>query len=103
MTMRRIYNYPWSGRFGRIAKQCLYCGSSGLSFQVSSFSTCCNSSDCRQKLRQGAAPIPELLAEMEADSDRLVRKWCRDRGMNYDTVVAEMFEQYGGPPNQDVP
>jgi hypothetical protein len=92
----RVYNYPWSGRLGNIAKQCVYCGEAGSRFRISSRAfQCCN---CPNKTDE---PIPELMEQVKKDYERLAREWCLKNGMDYDTVVKEMWEKYGGPPNQE--
>lgn len=88
------YNYPWSGRLGSISRCCLYCGDSGPSFQVSSFGARC------LKCSHDAEPIPELVAEYEANYERLAVAWCDSRGIDYEATVAN-YEKNLGPKLQE--
>jgi hypothetical protein len=85
----RVFNYPWSGKLGMIADRCIYCGTAGPAFQVSSAgSRClnCSSED---------TPIPELLKEVEQKGERLAREWCQKHGYDYDQVIETYAEKYG--------
>lgn len=92
----RVYNYPWSGRLGRIAGRCICCGTKGPAFQVSSFGATCLG--CRHK-----EPDPKRLAQFNAEYERLARAWCSKNGIDYDQTVKDMAEKYGGPPDQERP
>lgn len=78
--MYRIYNYPWSGRLGRIADRCLYCGDNGTAWQISSSGTYCYGPECRENRRNGAQPLPELEKKFEETYERLAREWCQQNG-----------------------
>src|SRR4051812_38383915 len=91
------YNYPWSGRLGRISKRCHFCGKSGDHFNISSHGDRCCDPACRQKR---VAEIPEIAAETEAEYQRLARKWCAKRGIDFEATVAN-YEAHLGPPLQE--
>lgn len=88
--MIRVFNYPWSGRLGRVAGKCLCCGTTGMSFQLSSFAMHCL--DCR---KAGKEPDPKLLAAHEDECYDLTRKWCLERGINYEATVDAYHAQFG--------
>ncbi len=71
-------NYPWSGRLGRIATKCIYCGESGMSFGLSSAGNRC----CR--CNSSMTPIPELRDAFLVRVELLAREWCRKNGFDYD-------------------
>lgn len=74
-------NYPWSGRLGRVAKQCICCGSMGPEFQLSSHST-----HCLQCL-PNQEPDPQLLLKYQARYEKLARKWCKENNLDYDKIM----------------
>jgi hypothetical protein len=96
MVLTRIYNYPWAGKLGRLTDRCIYCGDGGFIFQISSAS-----SSCVKCIGTKNKPIPELEQKLINTYNQKAREWCLTNGMDYDTVVAEMEKEYGGPPNQE--
>lgn len=90
----QVYNYPWSGRLGRIARCCLYCGNDGPSWQISSSSHCCDE-QCHEARKNGKQPIPELVKETEMLYDKLVREWCKERNINYEATVQNYYAHLG--------
>lgn len=88
------YNYPWSGRLGRIGVRCIYCGDTGPSFQYSSAGCKCT------KCPGDAVPIPEYEREFEAIYDQQAREWCLERGIDYEATVQNYLEHLG-PPRQE--
>lgn len=88
------YNYPWSGRLGRISRCCVYCGDSGPRFQISSRANCCTR--CSSK----DAPIPEFVARDESRYHELALAWCDERGIDYEATVAS-YEKNLGPKMQE--
>ena len=87
------YNYPWSGRLGRLADRCIYCGDNGPSFQISSRGSAC------LKCPDDAKPIPELYDEYCREYEAKARIWCDERNIDYDATVAN-YEKHLGPPLQ---
>lgn len=80
-------NYPWSGRLGRIAKRCVYCGRSGRSFGVSSHSLACVDPECERHKNPDAKPIPEFMDQVTRDRERLAREWCTINRVDYEVEI----------------
>lgn len=89
------YNYPWSGKLGGCAMCCLYCGRDDIHFQMSSRIGRCVSPECKRR-----KPIPRLLRAFEKESKRLAKKWCKERGIDFDATVKN-FGRNLGPPLQE--
>jgi hypothetical protein len=85
-----IYNYPWSGRTGRIARQCLYCGEKGSRWTLSSSATRCLSCP-----RRDDEPIPALWAEYIAEANQAINKWCQEHHVDREKTEKALLERYG--------
>lgn len=83
-------NYPWSGRLGRVARCCIYCGTKGPSFGFSSIGDSCL--ECSSK-RRTANPIPELKAELDAKRLKLTKRWCIKNNFDYENII-KLNKQY---------
>jgi hypothetical protein len=83
------YNYPWSGRLGRVASRCIYCGDDGTSFSVSSSGHSCTQCIGRK------APLVELELQLRETIDKTVRAWCKTRHIDYDATVAAVEAKFG--------
>lgn len=88
------YNLPWSGRLGRIATRCVYCGDGGGSFRFCSAGYRC------AKCNSGMVPNPNILKEFQERAERLAREWCSQRRIDYDATVAN-YEKNLGPNGQE--
>jgi hypothetical protein len=99
--MLRSYNYPWSGKVGKVAPKCLWCGSKGSDFDLSSSATSCLGMECRNAKKNGAEPIPEFVEEYKAILEKAVRAWCVKHKIDYDQTIKELHDKHGGPPNQE--
>jgi hypothetical protein len=97
----RIYNYPWSGKLGRIAERCIYCGNNGPAFHLSSAGTTCCEETCRAYRQTGAKPAPAFEAKFKADYERLAKEWCLAHNIDYDQTIKDLAEKYNGPPDQE--
>ena len=86
----RVYNYPWSGRMGRINTSCLICGASGPLFQLSSSNRCL-------KCPHDATPDPERLVAFQAQMDAAVDQWCKDNQVDRKATEARLRAAYGEP------
>lgn len=91
----RVYNYPWAGRFGRVARCCLHCGEKDAPFGFSSFGTRC------LRCRPTDPVKPELQAAYDQALEQAVDAWCAKNNIDRAATEARMHEAYGGPPNQD--
>ncbi len=80
---REAMNYPWSGKLGRIADCCIYCGDSSMTFQLSSAPNRC----CYCKSTD--TPVAELYGKFVNKSERLAREWCAGNGYDYDAEIAK--------------
>ena len=85
-----IYNYPWFGRFGCVAKKCIYCGTSGPSFQLSSHAV-----QCLGCPNHGKEPIPELLDEYKRAMEQAVNERCRRHNVDRERTIRDLEERYG--------
>jgi hypothetical protein len=72
---------PWSGRLGRIAECCIYCGDKGTSFQISSRGASCTKCD------PNSQPIPELEKQFCEQYEKLAREWCTKNWIDYDATL----------------
>lgn len=93
------YNYPWSGRLGRIAECCLYCGRTDSSWVYSSHGDRCLHRECPSR-KPDAVPIPELMAEFHKRYEQLAREWCRVHRIGYEETI-ENYLKHCGPLNQE--
>lgn len=89
------YNYPWSGKLGRIADCCLYCGRDDAAFHMSSHATRCISTNCKR-----AKPLSHLLKTYKKKCREMILAWCEERGIDCDATIKN-FEKHLGPPLQE--
>lgn len=93
------YNFPWSGRIGRISDCCPYCGRSDSAWQLSSMHFCLDAK-CRENVKNGAKPIPELKKINDEKTDNAVRAWCLENNIDYEKTVESFFNALG-PQHQE--
>lgn len=91
----RVYNYPWSGKLGRLCLECLVCGDKGPSFQASSRGDRC------LNCPWDAKPDPKRAARYRARMERGIDQWCAEQGINRKEVEDRLRARYGEP-NQDM-
>ncbi len=97
------YNYPWSGKLGRVADCCPYCGESGAAWRASS-APYCHGQECRIKRRSGAKPIQELIDKHNQKYERLAREYCQNHNIDYEKTIQNYLDHLGPPiQERDVP
>jgi hypothetical protein len=94
--LKRIYNYPWSGKLGVCTSCCIICGDGGMSFQLSSSGYSCT------QCRPGAEPQPHLLQAMLEEESRRIDDYCKKHDIDREAIVKVLEEFYGGPQDQEV-
>lgn len=90
----RRYNFPWSGRLGRLTNVCIYCGKNDSSFRLSSFGDHCLKPECRERASRGDWN-PELKQRMDEQYENSAIEWCKKRGIDYAATVAAIEARYG--------
>lgn len=73
------YDPPWEGKLGRIADQCLACGTRESDFQVSSHPTL-----CLKCYTNGKKPNKHLVRRREELETVAIRKWCEENGLDFE-------------------
>jgi hypothetical protein len=82
--------YPWSGKLGRVADCCIYCGRKDNYFHISSRGTRCVHPECT-----GDIPKPELLKQFQIKYEQLVREWCKENNVDFELFLEEFDSQKG--------
>lgn len=70
-------NLPWSGKLGRVANCCIYCGDDGIDFELSSRAVSCV--NCVAESGR-----PKYGEEYANRYVLLAKRWCLDNGVDYE-------------------
>ena len=75
-----IYEEPWKDKLGRVADQCVVCGTRDGQFSLSSHPTRCVG--CMVTNKRDSKKLIIRLAKLVEEAQR---KWCEENGFDYDT------------------
>lgn len=81
----KIYEEPWKDKLGRVADQCVVCGTKDEKFGLSSHPNRCLS--CMGKTKRNSKKLMIRLAKLTEEAQK---KWCDENNLNYE-LEKEIF------------